>query len=300
MLSDEEILGNAFVFILAGHETVANTLNFSIMFLAMNWSSQERLQRDLDEIFGDRPVDEWDYDQDVPKLFSSMAGAVMNEELRMIPPVIGIPKSTPVGAPQPLTIDGKRYIVPEDAHVTLDTVATHRNPKYWPTTCAPGASEAEIEKDLDTFKPERWLLDPSKSRGPMVQEQHSETEDDFGGPTGHDTASTMFRPPRGAYIPFSEGARSCLGRRFAQIEALAVLAVIFREYSVELALDEWASEQEIAAMNEEAKRATWDKAKYKAEDLLKHGMMSIITIQMRRGKVAMKFVKRGSESFKYD
>ena len=53
----------------------------------MRWSSQKRLQDDLDSILGDRPITEWDYDNDVPKLFGSMCGAVMNEELRLIPPV---------------------------------------------------------------------------------------------------------------------------------------------------------------------------------------------------------------------
>lgn len=89
LLSDSEILGNAFVFILAGHETAANTLHFSMLYLAMNWASQARLHKDLDEIFGDRPVSQWDYERDVPKLFGSMAGAVMNEQLRLIPPVVG-------------------------------------------------------------------------------------------------------------------------------------------------------------------------------------------------------------------
>lgn len=307
MLTDDEILGNAFVFILAGHETAANTLHFSMLFLAMNWGSQARLHRDIDDIFGSRPVSEWDYDHDVPKLFGSMVGAVMNEELRLIPPVIGIPKSTPKGSPQPMTINGKRVIVPAFTHVTLDTAATHRNPKYWPTLCGPGATDADIEKDLDTFKPERWLLDSKTSALHTTlaahehddDEQHQQqSETDAMG--ARDTSASLFRPARGAYIPFSEGYRACLGRRFAQVEVLAVLAVIFRDYSVELALDEFASEDEVAGMSGAEREKTWRRAKTRAEGLLKHGMGSIITIQMRDGKVPMKFVKRGSERFMYD
>lgn len=299
LLTDGEILGNAFVFILAGHETAANTIHFSMLYLAMNWPSQARLQRDLDDIFGDRDVSDWDYERDVPKLFGSMAGAVMNEELRLIPPVIGIPKSTPKGSPQPLTLGGRRCIVPEDSHVTIDTAAVHRNPKYWPTMCGPDATHAEIEADLDSFKPERWLLDPSKTHA--AEDGHpSESEDDIGGPQSADTSASLLRPPRGAYVPFSEGYRACLGRRFAQVEVLAVLAVIFREYSVELAVDEWASEEEVAEMSEEARREVWTKARTKAEGLLKWGMMTIITIQMRRGKVPVRFVKRGSERMRFE
>jgi len=326
LLTDDEILGNSFVFILAGHETAANTLHFSMLYLAMNWSSQARLQKDLDEIFGDRPVSAWDYDHDVPKLFESMAGAVMNEELRLIPPVIGIPKCTAKTSPQPMTVNGKRIVVPADSHVTLSTAAVHRNPRYWPTMCGPSASDAEIERDLDSFKPERWLLDSSAANhhhhgtadSSSSSSQHSDTEhdhdhdnEDFGGPGGRDTAATLFRPPRGAYIPFSEGARGCLGRRFAQIEVLAVLAVIFREYSVELAVDSDSDsdsdgtasgdreEDPVAAMNEAQRREVWGKARSHAEDLLKTGMGTIITLQMRKGKIPMRFVKRGGERFRF-
>ncbi|KAG9559959.1 putative P450 monooxygenase, partial [Aureobasidium melanogenum] len=305
LLTDSEILGNAFVFILAGHETTANTLHFAMLYLAMNWSTQEMLQKDIDGIFGDRTIDQWDYEQDMPKLFGGMCGAVMNEELRLIPPVVGIPKCTLKDSPQPLTLAGRRVIIPENSSMQLVTVASHRNPKYWPTLCGPNASEAEIEKDLSSWKPQRWILDPSKKSNPTTAnqqhtQQHSDSEEDIGGPQSAVTSSHLLNPERGAFIPFSEGYRSCLGRRFAQIEVLAVLAAVFREYSVELDLDEYASEEEIAAMDETTKRQTWDKAKNTAEDLLKHGMMTIITIQMRAGKVPIKFIKRGSEKYKYD
>lgn len=295
LLTDEEILGNAFVFILAGHETAANTIHFSLLFLAMNWSSQQRLQSDLDEIFGDRPISEWSYDEDVPKLFGSMCGAVMNEELRLIPPVIGIPKSTPKGRPQGLNLGGKHFTVPEDCYITLDTAALHRNPKYWP---------ASSSDDLLEFRPERWLVDSSKANGhTAVQETEEENSDVEGPDTRPDTHPSLFRPAKGSYIPFSEGYRSCLGRRFAQVEVLAVLAVIFKTYSVELDVSMFATENELAAMEgkegEERRRAVWEKARERARDLLKTGMMTIITIQMRKGKVPLRFVKRGKESFKF-
>jgi cytochrome P450 len=304
LLTDSEILGNAFVFILAGHETAANTLHFAMLYLAMNWSTQEMLQKDLDSIFEDRSIDQWDYDQDVPKLFGGMCGAVMNEELRLIPPVVGIPKCTLKGSPQPLTLSGRRYIIPEGSAINLITVASHRNPKYWRTLCGPDASAAEIEADLASWKPQRWIVNSSKPTSSATKQQQtqqsSDNEEDIGGPQTSDTSSHLFNPERGAFIPFSEGYRACLGRRFAQVEVLAVLAAIFREYSVELDLDKYGSEDELAAMDESLKRQTWDKARDTAEDLLKHGMMTIITIQMRAGKVPVKFTKRGSEKYKYN
>lgn len=290
--TDEDIMGNSFVFILAGHETAANTIHFSILFLAMHMASQRRLQKDLDSILGNRPSSEWDYENDMAKLFGSMCGAVMNEQLRLIPPVIGIPKVTPKDRPQTLHIDGKQITVPENTYVTLNTAASHRNPRYWPHTSA---------EDLLEFRPERWLLDPSKTTPGQHEDEEYAAEEglEFETDKRPDTAASLFRPAKGAYLPFSEGYRSCLGRRFAQVEILAVLAVIFQTWTVELDVSEYLSDEQFARASEAEKRAAWTKADARARDLLKNGMMTIITIQMRTGKVPFRFVKRGSERFAF-
>lgn len=294
LLTDDEIFGNAFVFTLAGHETAANTIHFSMLLLAMHPQSQRRLQKDLDEILGDRPPTEWDYDEDVPKLFGSMCGAVMNEQLRLIPPVVGIPKYVPDGQPQGLTVGGRHVTVPGGCNVTLNTPALHRNPKYWPHSS---------DEDLLEFRPERWLLDLSKSDGNAATDEHAYAAEeglDFDGPDRRaDTAASLFRPAKGAYVPFSDGYRSCLGRRFAQVEILAVIAVIFKTWSVELDTSMFLPDDELATASRERKREAWDKADARARDLLKSGMMTIITIQMRKDKVPMRLVKRGYEQHDY-
>lgn len=210
----------------------------------------------------------------------------MNEELRLIPPVVSIPKSTKTA--QPLTIRGERYIVPENTFVNLLSVSSHRDPKYW------GAD------DLDDFRPERWLLQSHTGDHSKEHEVSNTDGDDYGGPQGHDVAASLLRPKKGSYYPFSEGPRACLGRRFAQVEVLAVLAVIFKDYSVELAVDEFASDEDVAKMSMEEKKMVWQKAADKAKYLLKHGMMTIITIQMRTGHVPLRFVKKGKERFFFD
>ncbi|KAK3671752.1 hypothetical protein LTR78_008297 [Recurvomyces mirabilis] len=292
LFTDEEIFGNAFVFTLAGHETAANTIHFSLLYLAMHPESQRRLQKDLDDILGDRPATKWDYDEDVPKLFGSMCGAVMNEQLRLIPPVIGIPKSTPKGQPQGLQVGGRHVTVPGSCYITINTAALHRNPKYWPHTS---------EEDLLDFRPERWLVEMDGNHEKHEEQAYAAEEGlDFDGPDKRpDTAASLFRPAKGAYVPFSDGYRSCLGRRFAQVEILAVIAVIFKTWSVELDTSMYLPESEFATATAEKKREAWDKADARARDLLMHGMMTIITIQMRKDKVPMRFVKRGHERFNY-
>lgn len=46
-LSESEIMGNSFVMFLAGHETAANTIHFSILFLALRPDLQKRLQGEM-------------------------------------------------------------------------------------------------------------------------------------------------------------------------------------------------------------------------------------------------------------
>lgn len=290
IFSEEEIFGNAFVFILAGHETAANTIHFATLFLAMHPSSQFRLQQDLDAQFGNRPSSEWDYDEDVPKLFGNMCGAVMNEELRVLPPVVGIPKTTPPGQPQGLNINGQHYSIPQDSFMSLSTAGLHRNPKYWPHTSL---------EDLNEFRPERWLLDDKASKKQQEEANAAgDGPDEVGPDTRADTASTLYRPPKGSFVPFSDGYRSCIGKRFAQIEILAVLAVMFKTWSVELDVSMFLKDGETEeTLSDERKREVWKLADERSRELMRTGMGTIVTIQMRKGKVPVRFVKRGSERF---
>lgn len=298
LLSDDEILGNSFVVLLAGHETTSNVIQFSLLYLAMYPDTQQRLQNDIDETLGPGDPSTWDYDRDVPKLMGTMTGAVMNETLRLIPPVIGIPKKTTT--PQPLTVGDKRIVVPANSPVSLVATAVQRNPKYWPTMCGPDATVSEIAKDLDTFKPERWMSkngiasSSAKSDTNQKDPEAQHVDEAIEGPQGPDTSAHLFQPKRGSYIPFSEGARACLGRRFAQVEILAVLAYIFKSWTVELAVDDLAlrDKRDVASLTSEEKTTYTAQALANAQDLLTNGMGTIITLQMRKGKVPLRFVRR--------
>ena len=306
LLTDAEILGNAFVFILAGHETTANLIHFALILLAMNLESQRHLQADVQTIFGDRPTSEWQYDRDMPKLFGGMCGAVMNEELRLIPPVANIPKSTITD--QPINIEGKKCTVPGGTYISLVTTAAHRNPKYWPTGPPRDPSKPEhpfsnTTNDLEEFKPERWLLsDSATEKAEMPSDAATKTNDSdaLGVNTAADTAASLFKPVKGSYLPFSEGYRSCIGRRFAQVEAMAVLAVIMQQWSVELAVDQFATDEEVARMTQSQKKDVWMQARDEARRTFREGMGTIITLQFRGGnKIPLRFVKRGKERFNF-
>ncbi|KAF2802022.1 cytochrome P450 monooxygenase-like protein [Mytilinidion resinicola] len=302
-LSKSDILGNGFVFTLAGHETTANALNFSLIYLALNRPQQQHLQADIDAALGGKPIAQWTYDADFPPLFGSMPAAVMNETLRLIPPVINIPKCTPADRPQPVTTNatgGRRVCIPANATVSLSCAAVHKNPRYWPTAAGLPQGTDGVH-DVELFRPERWLLrsKPAAANASSTAAHVDETydDDDMAGPSGADVSAALFKPEKGAYIPFSEGYRSCLGRRFSQVELCAVLALIFRDYSVELAVEEWASDEEVERMGVAERREVWGKAARRADGLLKTALTSIITLQMRGERVPIRLVRRGAERF---
>ncbi|CAB1322960.1 unnamed protein product [Coregonus sp. 'balchen'] len=51
MMSEDEIVGQAFVFFLAGYETSSNTLAFTCYLLALHPECQSKLQAEVDEFF---------------------------------------------------------------------------------------------------------------------------------------------------------------------------------------------------------------------------------------------------------
>ncbi len=289
--SESDILGNAFVLIIAGHETTANSVHFALMMLAMNPGSQRRLQKDIESIFGNKLPEEWDYDSSINLCLGGMLGAVLNEELRLMPPVINIPKSVTKDQDQTIIIEGKKIVMPKGTMVNMNAVGVQRNPKYWP-------SRNGSTNDLNDFIPERWLVKEDASHGIDTPEQADSEEEDFGGFTGRDTAAQLFRPIRGSFIPFSDGSRSCLGRRLAQVEFVAVLSVIFQHYSIELAVDEWASDEEVEKMGNEERREVYGKARMRAEETIR-AATTRITLKLHEGvgHIPCRIVRKGEERF---
>ena len=73
-LTDEEIFGNIFAFNLAGHETTANTLAFSLMLLAANPECQDWVTEEIYRVLGNTAGSEnWTYDESFPRLQRCLA-----------------------------------------------------------------------------------------------------------------------------------------------------------------------------------------------------------------------------------
>ena len=302
-LTKQEVISDAWITLFAGHETSANILHFTLLFLAIDMPCQIRLQSDIDLIVGSRPSDDWNYETDLNSLWHSMVGASINETLRLMPPVIDIPKIVR-GHEQRMTFEGRTVVVPPDTIIHISAVGVHRNPRYWPH----GPSRLTGKgHDLDDWAPERWLSyskKPSKSSSSLdklanddetlddSQEENTTTFEK----TANITDNSLFSPPKGSFIPFSEGAKACPGKRFAQVEITAAIAVIFKDYSMELDVSEWASDEQVEGMSTDKKRMTYGKAMVKARKLIA-GSQSEIFLRMR-GECPVRFFARGGERFK--
>ncbi|EGO29677.1 hypothetical protein SERLADRAFT_433647 [Serpula lacrymans var. lacrymans S7.9] len=137
-LSDSEL-------IVAGHETTAHSLCFSLAMLALYPDEQEIIYNQIRSVLPDGRMPEQTY-EDMPRLTRSLA--VFNETLRMFPPVTGIPKTSvedatfvvPNAAGENTTVT-----VPQGSVMDLDVAGLHYNPRYW--------------EEPHTFKPSRFLGD---------------------------------------------------------------------------------------------------------------------------------------------
>jgi cytochrome P450 len=295
ILSKEEIIGNSFIFLFAGHETSANSIHYSILYLAINRPSQKHMQSDIDNIVGGKPTADFSYHLDMPRLYNSMVGAVMNEQLRLMPAILSVPKVT--NGDQVVTMDGREFMIKDRTCIQINVTGTNRNPRYWPSSPSKITPETD---DLNDFVPERWLN--SKSDGiadkPVVTDE-GEGQEGLEQVSFETTSfGSLFKPIKGSFTTFSEGMRACPGRRFAQVEITAVLAMIFQKYSVELDVAEWASDEELVMMGKEEKRVLYEKAKAKARAIMARAKQETITLQFVKGDhVPVRFVLRGKERF---
>lgn len=123
-----------------------------------------------------------------------------------------IPKTTAFHQ-QSLTVRDRTHVLPPHTGVNINVEALHTDPQVW-------------GKDALEWRPSRWL----KLAGKTTEQLSSVGEE------------TFIEPEAGTYIPWSDGPRACVGRKFAQVEFVAVLAVLFHGYRVKAVLEDGESE----------------------------------------------------------
>ncbi|KEQ75116.1 putative TPA: cytochrome P450 oxidoreductase [Aureobasidium namibiae CBS 147.97] len=206
--TEDEVMGNLFIYLLAGYETTANSIYYGLALLALRPDIQDKTIAEIDQVYkGAREEgrSELTYEQDFEKLHYLYG--FMYETFRLYPGVLLITKM--VSTPQRISVSlgGDKlssHMLPPETRVYLNTPAVHYSENYWP--------------NANELNPHRWM--PEHKVGTANKKV---------------VAADRTRHMRGTLLTFSDGARSCLGRKFAQAEYIAFLTALLRKYRVELA-----------------------------------------------------------------
>lgn len=135
-LTDEDIRGELSAFLIAGHDTTATTLCYSLWALGRDPSLQDRVAAEASGL-GQRSLTA----DDVPSL--ELTTRVIHESLRLCPPAAVVARL----AMRDVMVDGWR--VPAGSNVVVGIMALHTDPSLW--------------REPQRFDPDRFL--PERSRG---------------------------------------------------------------------------------------------------------------------------------------
>jgi cytochrome P450 len=133
-LDDAEIRAQVLLFLLAGHETTASALTFTLHLLGHHPGAQQRVRHEVRRVAGGRaPTAE-----DTARL--AYTTRVVKEAMRLYPPAYGVGRRTS----QDEVIGG--FLLPAGSAVVVSTWVIHRHPRHWDR---PGVFNP------DRFTPER-------------------------------------------------------------------------------------------------------------------------------------------------
>jgi cytochrome P450 len=129
-MTDRQLRDEVMTLFLAGHETTANALSWTLYLLAQNPEAEARLHAEIDEVLGGRlPTMD-----DVAAL--RYTGQIVKEAMRLYPPAWGIGRQ----AMEPFEVGGYRF--EKGAYVFICQYITHRDARYF--------------SDPERFDPDRW------------------------------------------------------------------------------------------------------------------------------------------------
>jgi cytochrome P450 len=137
-MTDEQLRDEALTIFLAGHETTANALSWTLALLALHPEAEARQQAELDAALSGRPPEP----EDLPALpYTRM---VLAESMRLYPPAWTIGR-------QPLEdFEVGGYHIRAGSIVMLSPWVVHRDPRFFP--------------DPERFLPERWTAEDEEAR----------------------------------------------------------------------------------------------------------------------------------------
>jgi cytochrome P450 len=137
-ITDGQIHDEIMTMLIAGTETTANTLSWTCHLLGQHPDIQARLQAEVHEVLGERPIGAGDLRR------LTYTRQVLAEVLRMYPAVWLLSR-------RPITdVEIGAYRIPAGSHVLFCPYALHRDPELYP--------------EPERFHPDRWLGEKTDSK----------------------------------------------------------------------------------------------------------------------------------------
>ncbi|ONK65819.1 uncharacterized protein A4U43_C06F1300 [Asparagus officinalis] len=207
-VDDRQLRDDLMTMLIAGHETTAAVLTWSIFLLAQNPSKMRKAQAEVDSVLGEERITL----ESVREL--EYIRLIVVESLRLYPqPPLLIRRSLQEDKlPGGYMGSEDGYAIPAGTDIFLSVYNLHRSPYFWDRP--------------NEFEPERFLVpkasegikgwsgfDPNRSPGAMYP---NEVIADF------------------AFLPFGGGPRKCVGDQFALLESTVALAMVLKKFDVEL------------------------------------------------------------------
>uniref|UniRef100_A0A3P8NVI2 Thromboxane-A synthase n=1 Tax=Astatotilapia calliptera TaxID=8154 RepID=A0A3P8NVI2_ASTCA len=143
MMTEDEIVGQAVIFLLAGYETSSNTLAFTCYLLALHPECQLRVQKEVDDFYTRHDSPDYTNVQELKYL-----DMVICEALRLYPPGFRFAREIE----HDCVVNGQQ--LPKGAILDIPAGFLHYDPEHWP----------EPEK----FIPERFTPEAKAARHPFV------------------------------------------------------------------------------------------------------------------------------------
>lgn len=197
----QELISDAQLLIVAGSDTSSSTLSLALFNLATNRECLESLRKELEQVFGKDTEANEIQDFDALNKECPYLNAVINETMRLFPPVAsGVQRMTPkkgqFGAKSDQTEiklrNKETLFLPPETVISIPTSILQRDPRNF----SPNPNE---------FRPERWIS--------------PEKEEIF---------------EKNAFLPFGYGPSGCVGKNLAYMEMRLFLAQFVMQFDIKL------------------------------------------------------------------
>ncbi|XP_035692120.1 cytochrome P450 3A8-like [Branchiostoma floridae] len=141
-LTKDDIVANSFLFFLAGYETTATTMAFTLYNLALHQEAQDKAREEINQVMEDRDLVDYEAVHNMPYL-----DMCINETLRMYSPAANN------GRVAGEDVKLKWLTIPKNMLVLIPILGIHHDPERWP--------------EPDKFIPERFTKEEREKRDPF-------------------------------------------------------------------------------------------------------------------------------------